>query len=90
MIDISDQRNQHLLAHPHFLTGLTHEQERIIKLIELRLEHVTAIAQAMGEPEDVLEWTAYPRATYLELERLVKVIRGELPVISDSTVELFS
>lgn len=30
MIDINDQRNQHLLAHPHFLSGVAHEQERII------------------------------------------------------------
>ena len=33
MIDITDQRNQHVLSHPHFLAGIQHERERILELI---------------------------------------------------------
>lgn len=34
MIDVNDPRNQHLIAHPHFLKGIEHERERILKILD--------------------------------------------------------
>lgn len=34
MIDLNDPRNEHILAHPHFLSGIEHERERILNAIE--------------------------------------------------------
>jgi len=34
MIDINDPRNEHILAHPHFLSGIEHECERITALLK--------------------------------------------------------
>lgn len=37
MIDITDPRNQHLISHPHFLSGVEHERERIIAILKANL-----------------------------------------------------
>lgn len=33
MLDLNDPRNQYLVAHPHFLSGVDYEQTRIIALL---------------------------------------------------------
>lgn len=43
MIDINDARNQHLLAHPHFLAGIKHERERIIAAVERFIDNPHSI-----------------------------------------------
>lgn len=41
MIDLNDPRNEHILAHPHFLSGIEHgvaqERKRIMSLFTNRL-----------------------------------------------------
>jgi hypothetical protein len=39
MIDITDPRNQHLISHPHFLSGIEHERERIIAIMYAQLAY---------------------------------------------------
>ncbi len=39
MIDITDPRNQHLISHPHFLSGVEHERERIIAIMYEQLAY---------------------------------------------------
>jgi hypothetical protein len=74
MIDINDPRNQHLIAHPHFLKGIEHERERIIELIDgcPRINgqewHVENVMTCEGRCDfDVADYQ----------NRLIALIRGE-------------
>jgi hypothetical protein len=63
--------------------GAAQEQERILQLLSERMTHIESIAADMGEPEDVENWSNYPKSAFLEIERLIEVIKGNLPVKSD-------
>jgi len=81
-----DRVTEHVAAHPYYLKGVADERERIIQIVNDRLQHVKAIAAKMGELDDVQFWPPYVQGVFLELDRLVEVLNGNLPVVSDKTL----
>jgi hypothetical protein len=67
MIDINDPRNEHLIAHPHFLSGIEHERERIIALLE------QMIMTPPRDDENIHAW----RGKFRALSNLQNALKGE-------------
>jgi len=70
--------------------GIAFEQKRIIKLLEERRDFIAVGAKemGMGEVEDLVTWASYFRSAFLEIERFIEVVRGELPVESSPLIAL--
>jgi len=70
-------------ASSEYLKGVSDERQRILDLIEYRLDHVEVIAQSIGQGKYVYDWEDYIKGLYLELERFSEVITGDKSVLSD-------
>jgi hypothetical protein len=77
MIDITDPRNEHLIAHPHFIKGVEHgadmERIRIVKMLSAELRKM---AHDNGVPlaDDFSVTGALYRGHFTQLERIIQMV----------------